>query len=84
MKKVIRIDQDGTFLEDVILEDGQELPESCVDAEVPEGLYKPKFVDGVFVEGLTSEEINALTNVPTLPTAEERLSALEEAMLALI
>jgi len=53
MIKVMRIGQEGFFIEDVLLEDGQEIPEDCINIEVPEGLYFPKwdFVELKWVEG---------------------------------
>lgn len=67
MRKVIRIDEQGLFLEDVILQDHEPAPEYCVEVEVPEGLYLPRFVNGQWVEGLTPEEIEDIVNQPIPP-----------------
>jgi len=53
MIKVMRIDQDGYFVEDVLLEDWMEIPSDCIIHEVQEGLHLPKwdFVELQWVEG---------------------------------
>jgi hypothetical protein len=63
MKRVIRIDAEGFFLEDVLIEDDQELPEGCVEDLPAEGFYLPRRVDGNWVEGKTEAEIAALQTV---------------------
>lgn len=84
MKKVIKVDENGLFLEDVILQECEIIPDSCIEAPCPDGFYKPKW-DGVnWVEGLTQAEIDAIKNVPQEPTDEERISALEDALLYII
>lgn len=64
MRKAIRVNEQGFFLEDVILQDYESTPEDCVDIEVPEGFYYPKwdFVNLQWVEGLSEEEIEEIRN----------------------
>lgn len=64
---------------------GKTIPDpQYIDVECPAGFYKPKW-DGVnWVEGFTQAEIDAIKITPKEPTDEERISALEDAMLYLI
>jgi hypothetical protein len=72
LKQVFRFDENGYFLEPVILKDNETIPNDCTDGRPPNGLYKPKFVDGAWVHGLTQEEIDAIVNVPK-PISETEL-----------
>jgi len=67
MKRVSQINSEGYFIEDVILNDDDFLPENCIVTICPNGLYKPKWGGTGWVEGLTQEEIDAIKNTP-LPT----------------
>jgi hypothetical protein len=69
MRKVIRIDEQGYYREDVILQDHEPTPVDCVEIEVPEGFYYPKwdFVNLQWVEGLSEEEIEEFRNQPIPP-----------------
>jgi len=80
MKKVIRIDQNGYFVEDVLLEDWEETSEGLVSLEVPAGLYLPRYVAGEWVEGKSQEEIDAIRNV-VAPKTEFELLQEESAKL---
>lgn len=71
MKKVIRIDETGMFVEDVILTDEEATPSDCVDVECPAGFYKPKWNGAAWIEGLTQTEINTIVNVPKEPSSDE-------------
>jgi len=71
MKRVIRINPEGFYVEDVILEDDQETPSDCTSILVPDlGLYSPKLVDDIWVEGKSQEEIDIIKNhvAPLNPT----------------
>ncbi len=57
MRVVARIDQQGNFLEDVLLEDGEPMPEGCVEERPPEGLHSPKWTGSEWVEGKPESEI---------------------------
>lgn len=74
MKQVFRIDHNGFYVEDVLLEDGQETPQDCREDRPPQGLYKPKYNGTDWVEGLSQTEIDAINNQPRLPTVEEQLA----------
>jgi hypothetical protein len=51
MKKVIRIDEQGLFLEDVILQDNELTPEDCIETDCQGGFYLPKWNGTEWVEG---------------------------------
>jgi hypothetical protein len=51
MKKVIRIDEQGLFLEDVILQDHELIPTNCIETDCQGGLYLPKWNGTEWVEG---------------------------------
>ena len=81
-----KIDENGLFIEDVILEEqpmieqNEELipnPHYIVET-VPQGFYHPKWNGAEWVEGLSKEEIAELTK-PALqePTLEERLESIK-------
>ena len=73
MIKVMRINQEGYFVEDVLLEDWEETSEGLVSLEVPAGLYLPRYVAGEWVEGKSQEEIDAIRNVVAPKTDIELL-----------
>ncbi|WP_394896301.1 hypothetical protein [Clostridium paraputrificum] len=60
MKKVLRINTDGFYIEDVILNPIEEIPSDCIETYCPEGFYKPKWDGEKWVEGYTSEEIKQI------------------------
>lgn len=60
-------------------------PIEVYDLSVLHGLYIPKYENGEWVEGATQEEIDLINHKPPqLPSPEERLEALELAMLELL
>lgn len=87
MRKVIKIDSNGYFIEDVILENEEITPEECIEIECPQGFYKPRWDGSRWIEGLTQEEIEELKKIgttPQEPSLEERLAALEALMMGVI
>ncbi|PEL12657.1 hypothetical protein [Bacillus sp. AFS017336] len=76
MKRVYRIDLEGFYVEDVILEDEANLPSDCIDMPEPIGFYKIKYdaVTKKWVEGLSQEEIDVIRNATIPPTEIERLN----------
>lgn len=83
----------GIFIEDVelseppTLEDGTPDPAYIAEPVPPDaGFHHPRWDGKAWVEGLTAEEIAArqAAATPPVPTAEERLAALEAAMLEMI
>lgn len=85
MKKVLKVDKQGFFIEDIILEDDDITPSDCIETGCPDGFYKPKWNGEKWVEGLTQAEIDEINKPKTIgPTTEERLAALEELMMGVI
>lgn len=87
MRKVLKIDDNGYFIEDVILENEEITPEGCIEVECPQGFYKPRWDGSRWIEGLTQEEIEELKKIgmtPQEPSLEERLAALEALMMGVI
>ena len=62
--KVLKIDSEGLFLEDVILQDDEELPNDCIETLCPEGFYSPKWDGEKWIEGKTQAEIDTIKNTP--------------------
>jgi len=78
---VSRIDQDGLYIEPVLLsleydEEGNELPtevpEDCIADPVPEGFYHPKWDGKAWVEGLTKVQIDEMKNHSIQITPEDQ------------
>ena len=80
-KEVYRFDENGYYIEPVLIKDGESIPSDCTDIRPRDGLIKAKFTGDKWIEGATQEEIDAIMSKPDLPTIEERLKALEDAML---
>ena len=64
MKKWIRIDENGFFVEDVLFDDGVIVDEDIVTTPVPEGSHRPRWNGTGWVEGLTQQELDAIKNRP--------------------
>lgn len=73
---VRKIDKNGLFIEDAFVE---EITEFTIETPCPSGFYHPKWNGTEWVEGIAQEEIDLLkaNAIPTEPTLEERLQALE-------
>jgi hypothetical protein len=54
MKKVLRIDANGLFVEDVILQDNEDVPTDCIETPCPDGFYHPRWDGAQWVEGGTA------------------------------
>jgi hypothetical protein len=81
MKQVYKYDQDGKYIEPVIIvpnENGDYvLPESCTFEELPQPNWKPVFKNGVWVETATEEEKNPPGVIPQ-PSVEKKLIQMEQ------
>ena len=100
MNSYRKIDENGLFLEDVILDEqptieqnDETLPDSNYITEpVPQGFYSPKWNGTEWVEGLNVEEITVITNQPIELTHEQeetnmikkRLDETENGMMMLM
>lgn len=88
VKKVLKIDNNGFFVEDVILKDSEEILVDYIQTECPDGFYKPKWNGTEWVEGLTQEEIEEFKNKPRELSEIEQLKIIQaeqfESILELI
>ncbi len=57
---VYRFDEDGLYKEPVEIKDGDPIPTDCTADILPEINYRPRFVDGEWVETLSQKEIDQL------------------------
>jgi hypothetical protein len=80
MKQIFKYDDEGKYIEPILIGDEEEFPENCTDKELPQPNYKPVFKDGEWVETITQEELDELLNKPKPKTDEERLSLIEAAL----
>jgi hypothetical protein len=53
LKQVYKMDSSGFYVEPVILNEGDTIPEDCTEIQPSDGLYKAKFVDSAWVESET-------------------------------
>lgn len=77
MKKVIRVDINGFFVDDLILDDNGITPINCIDTICPDGLYKPKWTGSVWIEGLTQVEIDTTKKQDTINNIKAELDSLD-------
>lgn len=61
---VYRFDEQGFYKEPVKLKKDESVPIDCTIIPLPEVNYKPRFVNGEWVEALSQTEIEALKNAP--------------------
>lgn len=78
LKTVYKIDENG-FIVDRYVEEVSIT--KYITTDLPDGLFRPRFVNGIWVENATKEEIDEIINVPKQPTPEERIQRLEDALL---
>jgi hypothetical protein len=79
MKQVYKYDDEGRYVEPVLIGEEEEIPVHCTDVELPQPNFKPVFQNGAWVETITQEELDELADKPKQPL-EERLSLSEEAI----
>lgn len=51
MKKILKINSDGYFLEDILVSDNHSIPDDCIEKECPQGFIRPKWNGNEWVEG---------------------------------
>ncbi|QWG33368.1 hypothetical protein [Bacillus mycoides] len=70
-----KIEESGFYVEPVDLAEGEAIPNDCVNIPLLEGLFKAKFdkVKQKWIEGLSKEEIDKITNQPIPPDPLETL-----------
>ncbi len=74
----------GNFLEDVLFEshptlEDDELDQQYVEEAPPQGLYLPRYLNGIWVEGGVAPEPE-----PQAPSEAERIEMLENMLLLLM
>lgn len=84
MRQVYRFDNDGIYIEPVLLKNNDIMPDDCTEIHPPDGLYRAKFTGTEWVEDMSKEEIDALQDTTKLITTEERVEAIEKALLDII
>ncbi|WP_445506387.1 hypothetical protein [Niallia sp. 03190] len=69
MKQYYILDQDGFLDRIVLIQEGEEIPENSTDIlpSYKDGktYYKPKFIDGEWIEGASQEEITIMITPQT-------------------
>lgn len=71
--KVYRVDENGFYIEDVIVKSKEEIGVDMVTTECPEGLYSPRWNGEEWVNGITEEELEEEKNKSKEPTEIELL-----------
>jgi len=61
--KLSRVNENGMFIEDVIVNEKPNNMENLIEIPCPEGFYHPKWNGTEWTEGLTQAEIDAIKNV---------------------
>lgn len=77
MKKVIKVDKNGLFVEDVIIKEDEKVPIDCIEYPCQNGFYTPKWTGTEWVEGLSQNEIDNINNRLKEPTADDYLIDLD-------
>ena len=75
MKRLLLFDSEGLYVGEEIVSSTTVPTESQYLADLDEviSFYSPKLVDGAVVEGLSTEEIEAITAVSLAPSAAQAL-----------
>lgn len=69
--KCYKINTDGFYIEDFIVNDYDNLTQDIIIEEIPEGLYMPRWDGETWIEGATQEYIDSLTVQPEKETSTE-------------
>ena len=85
---VSKIDENGYFVEDVIVKEGEEIPSDCIETRLDtteKGYYRPRWTGTEWIEDMTEEQLDELNNQPREITEEQqRLLDLEMAITAIL
>lgn len=92
MKIAVLVDQEGNYIEDVLVEDSfinlkkKENSRTIISESVPAGLYKPywDFNSGKWLEGMSEQDIDELNNQPIPISSDQRIKELEQQNLSLM
>lgn len=81
LKQVYDVDSNG-YIKNIYVEESDSTRYIKVDP--PNGLYRPRWNGTEWVEDMEQSEIDELYNQPKQPTAEERVTELENTILAIL
>ena len=93
MQKVVKVDRNGLWIEDVVIDGDESIPVDCIETPCPDGFYKPKWDGAKWIEGLSQTEIDEIKatlpeNIKAEAVAEMEsattISALKAAMLKFV
>lgn len=73
MKQVYKIDDNGFYVEPVLISVDEELTEDLVEIPFPNSLYRPKWTGTEWIEGATQEEIDHIKNQQPEPNEVEKI-----------
>ena len=81
-----RFAEDGSYVEDIIVEAWEDVPADCTEIHLPVPNYKPKFdkEQNEWIETITEEELAKFTNIPIIPSDEDRIAQLEAVVNSLL
>lgn len=83
--RVYEIDENGFYTGNwMFIADNDEIPDGFVDGIMPDGLFKAKWTGSEWVEDMPPEQIDELKNRPQPPSEQERIEALEQALIDLM
>jgi len=81
---IVKIDSNGLFIEDVIIDENEVVPGDCIEIPCPPGFYHPKWDGKNWVEGLSQTEIDAIENTVQPKTEIEILQEQNEYLQNLV
>lgn len=82
---VHEIDENGVFKNDVIVHFWEiDKLSNIVTTHVPEGLHSPKWTGKEWVENRTQNNNETVNNTVVIPSIEERLKSVEDAVMTLL
>lgn len=73
MRQVYKYDEDGFYLEPIVLHEHEPLPSNCTEIAPEGGLFKAKHINGHWFESLPQSEIDQMFNQSTQPSEIELL-----------
>jgi hypothetical protein len=68
MKVVYRFDNNGFYVEDVVVQDREKVPSDCATIKPQDGLFKAQYANGAWVEGMAQTDI--LTDLKSIKKSE--------------
>jgi hypothetical protein len=80
MREVYRYDENGFYVEPVILKDGENIQANCTEIKPNGSFFKGKFENGQWIESLTQTEIDEIKNTPQPLSETDELKKNQELM----